>query len=150
MMTPSNRGALADIRVVELGQLIAGPFCGQLLGDMGADVIKVEPPGAGDPMRLWGQGEEKVQWEVIARNKRSVTCNLRIPEGQQLASQLIAKADVLIENFKPGTLEKWGLAPEDLLRENPGLIIARMSGYGQNGPYAARAGFGGIGEAMGG
>ena len=150
MMTPSNRGALADIRVVELGQLIAGPFCGQLLGDMGADVIKVEPPGAGDPMRLWGQGEEKVQWEVIARNKRSVTCNLRIPEGQQLARQLIAKADVLIENFKPGTLEKWGLAPEDLLRENPGLIIARMSGYGQNGPYAARAGFGGIGEAMGG
>lgn len=149
-MTPPNRGSLADILVVELGQLIAGPFCGQLLGDMGAEVIKVEPPGAGDPMRLWGQGEEKVQWEVIARNKRSVTCNLRIPEGQQLARQLIAKADVLIENFKPGTLEKWGLAPEDLLRENPGLIIARMSGYGQYGPYASRAGFGGIGEAMGG
>lgn len=149
-MTPPNRGSLADILVVELGQLIAGPFCGQLLGDMGAEVIKVEPPGAGDPMRLWGQGEEKVQWEVIARNKRSVTCNLRIPEGQQLARQLIAKADVLIENFKPGTLEKWGLAPEDLLRKNPKLIIARMSGYGQYGPYASRAGFGGIGEAMGG
>ena len=143
-------GALNDIRVVEMGQLLAGPFCGQLLGDMGADVIKLEPPGAGDPMRLWGQGKEKVQWEVIGRNKRSVTCNLRIPEGQELARQLIAKADVLIENFKPGTLEKWGLLPEALLAENPGLIIARMSGYGQTGPYSNRAGFGGIGEAMGG
>ncbi len=142
--------ALSDIRVIEMGQLLAGPFCGQLLGDMGADVIKLEPPGSGDPMRLWGQGEDKVQWEVIARNKRSVTCNLRIPEGQELARKLIAKADVLIENFKPGTLEKWGLGPERLLAENPGLIIARMSGYGQDGPYSDRAGFGGIGEAMGG
>ena len=143
-------GALSDIRVVEMGQLLAGPFCGQLLGDMGADVIKIEPPGAGDPMRLWGQGDDKVQWEVIGRNKRSVTCNLRIPEGQELARKLIAKADVLIENFKPGTLEKWGLSPENLLAENPRLIIARMSGYGQDGPYSNRAGFGGIGEAMGG
>ncbi|MFL0355793.1 CaiB/BaiF CoA transferase family protein [Erythrobacter sp. GH1-10] len=143
-------GALSDIRVVEMGQLLAGPFCGQLLGDMGADVIKIEPPGAGDPMRLWGQGQEKVQWEVIGRNKRSVTCNLRIPEGQELARKLIAKADVLVENFKPGTLEKWGLSPEVLLEDNPGLIIARMSGYGQDGPYSDRAGFGGIGEAMGG
>jgi formyl-CoA transferase len=143
-------GALSDIRVVEMGQLLAGPFCGQLLGDMGADVIKLEPPGAGDPMRLWGQGDEKVQWEVIARNKRSVTCNLRVPEGQKLARKLIATADVLIENFKPGTLEKWGLSPEVLHEENPGLIIARMSGYGQDGPYSNRAGFGGIGEAMGG
>lgn len=143
-------GALSDIRVIEMGQLLAGPFCGQLLGDMGADVIKLEPPGAGDPMRLWGQGDEKVQWEVIGRNKRSVTCNLRIPEGQALARRLIAKADVLVENFKPGTLEKWGLGPDVLLKENPGLIIARMSGYGQDGPYSNRAGFGGIGEAMGG
>lgn len=143
-------GALNDIRVVEMGQLLAGPFCGQLLGDMGADVIKLEPPGAGDPMRLWGQGDEKVQWEVIGRNKRSVTCNLRIPEGQELARKLIATADVLVENFKPGTMEKWGLSPESLLAENPGLIIARMSGYGQDGPYSNRAGFGGIGEAMGG
>ena len=149
MSTPAP-GALSDIRVIEMGQLLAGPFCGQLLGDMGADVIKLEPPGAGDPMRLWGQGEEKVQWEVIARNKRSVTCNLRIPEGQQLARELIAKADVLVENFKPGTLEKWGLGPDVLLADNPGLIIARMSGYGQDGPYSDRAGFGGIGEAMGG
>lgn len=149
MSTPAP-GALSDIRVIEMGQLLAGPFCGQLLGDMGADVIKLEPPGSGDPMRLWGQGEEKVQWEVIARNKRSVTCNLRIPEGQQLARELIAKADVLVENFKPGTLEKWGLGPDVLLADNPGLIIARMSGYGQDGPYSDRAGFGGIGEAMGG
>jgi crotonobetainyl-CoA:carnitine CoA-transferase CaiB-like acyl-CoA transferase len=149
-MMMSNTGALQGIRVVELGQLLAGPFCGQLLGDMGADVIKVEPPGAGDPMRLWGQGEEKVQWEVIARNKRSVSANLRIPEGQALVRKLIAKADILIENFKPGTMEKWGMAPDALHAENPLLIIARMSGYGQTGPYSDRAGFGGIGEAMGG
>ncbi len=145
-----DKGALHNIRVVELGQLIAGPFCGQLLGDMGADVIKVEPPVTGDPMREWGQGQDKVQWEVIARNKRSVSANLRVPEGQALVRRLIAKADVLIENFKPGTMEKWGLAPATLLADQPGLIIARMSGYGQSGPYAARAGFGGIGEAMGG
>lgn len=143
-------GALSDIRVVELGQLLAGPFCGQLLGDMGADVIKVEPPQVGDPMREWGQGDEKVRWEVIARNKRSVSANLRHPEGQALVRRLIAQADVLVENFKPGTLEKWGLGPDVLLAEQPGLIIARMSGYGQTGPYSDRAGFGGIGEAMGG
>jgi formyl-CoA transferase len=142
--------ALKGLRVVEMGQLLAGPFCGQLLGDMGADVIKVEPPGAGDPMRVWGQGKDKVQWEVIARNKKCVSANLRIAEGQELVRKLIATADILIENFKPGTMEKWGLAPEQLLAEQPGLIIARMSGYGQTGPYSDRAGFGGIGEAMGG
>lgn len=142
--------ALKGLRVIEMGQLLAGPFCGQLLGDMGADIIKVEPPGAGDPMRIWGQGKDKVQWEVIARNKKSVSANLRIPEGQELVRKLIATADVLIENFKPGTMEKWGLSPERLLAEQPGLIIARMSGYGQTGPYSDRAGFGGIGEAMGG
>lgn len=143
-------GSLSGLRVIELGQLLAGPFCGQLLGDMGADVIKVEPPGAGDPMRVWGQGAEKVQWEVVARNKRSVSANLRIAEGQALVRKLVASADILIENFKPGTMEKWGLGPDILHADNPGLIIARMSGYGQTGPYAARAGFGGIGEAMGG
>jgi formyl-CoA transferase len=143
-------GALDGIRVIELGQLIAGPFCGQLLGDMGADVIKVEPPGAGDPLREWGQGEHKVQWEVIARNKRSVSANLRDPAGQELVRRLIASADVVVENFKPGTLEKWGLGPDELRNANPGLIVARMSGYGQDGPYSDRAGFGGIGEAMGG
>ncbi|MEY4269217.1 MAG: hypothetical protein RLZZ58_433 [Pseudomonadota bacterium] len=145
-----NRGALKDIRVVEMGQLLAGPFCGQLLGDMGAEVIKVEPPGAGDPMRNWGQGETKVNWEVIARNKKSVSANLRIAAGQQLVRDLIVHADVLVENFKPGTLEKWGLGPDALHAINPRLIIARMSGYGQTGPYSSRAGFGGIGEAMGG
>ncbi len=142
--------ALKGLRVIELGQLLAGPFCGQLLGDMGAEIIKVEPPGAGDPMRVWGQGEEKVQWEVVARNKKSVSANLRIKEGQMLVRKLIATADILVENFKPGTMEKWGLSPDILLAEQPGLIIARMSGYGQTGPYSDRAGFGGIGEAMGG
>ncbi len=146
----TKTGALHGLRVVELGQLLAGPFCGQLLGDMGAEVIKVEPPGAGDPMRDWGQGDDKVQWEVIARNKKSVSANLRVQEGQALVRRLIATADILIENFKPGTMEKWGLAPDTLLAEQPGLIIARMSGYGQTGPYSDRAGFGGIGEAMGG
>ena len=142
--------ALKGLRVIELGQLLAGPFCGQLLGDMGAEIIKVEPPGAGDPMRVWGQGEEKVQWEVVARNKKSVSANLRIEAGQTVVRKLIATADILVENFKPGTMEKWGLAPDSLLAEHPGLIIARMSGYGQTGPYSDRAGFGGIGEAMGG
>lgn len=145
-----NTGALKGLRVVELGQLLAGPFCGQLLGDMGADVIKVEQPGSGDPFRVWGMGDEKVVWEVLARNKQSVSCNLRVPEGQALVRKLIATADVLVENFKPGTLEKWGLGPDVLHADNPGLIIARMSGYGQTGPYSDRAGFGGIGEAMGG
>lgn len=145
-----NEGALNGIRVIELGQLIAGPFCGQLLGDMGADVVKVEPPGAGDPMRAWGRGEHKLWWEVVSRNKRSVSANLRVPAGQELVRKLAAEADILIENFKPGTLEKWNLGPDTLHAINPRLIIVRVSGYGQTGPYASRAGFGGIGEAMGG
>ncbi len=145
-----NRGALRGIKVIELGQLIAGPFCGQLLGDMGADVIKVEAPGAGDPMRAWGRGEHKLWWEVVSRNKRSVSANLRVPAGQDLVRKLAADADILIENFKPGTLEKWNLGPDVLHALNPRLIIVRVSGYGQTGPYASRAGFGGIGEAMGG
>lgn len=154
-MSQDNRGALAGIRVVELGQLIAGPFCGQLLGDMGAEVIKVEPPavdgkGGGDPMRNWGHGEHKLWWEVVARNKKSVSANLRIAEGQEIVRKLAAHADILIENFKPGTIEKWGLGPDALHAINPRLIIVRVSGYGQTGPYSSRAGFGGIGEAMGG
>lgn len=149
-MNLDNGGALAGLKVIEFGQLIAGPFCGQLMGDMGADVVKIEPPGAGDPMRTWGNGEHKVWWSVIARNKRSVTANLRVPEGQDLARRLLADADIMIENFKPGTMEKWGLGPEALHAINPRLIIVRMSGYGQTGPYSSRAGFGGIGEAMGG
>lgn len=147
---PMNQGALAGIRVIELGQLIAGPFCGQLLGDMGAEVIKVEPPGQGDPMRDWGRGDERLWWEVVARNKKSVSANLRLPEGQDLVRRLTTMADILIENFKPGTLEKWGLGPDVLWALNPRLIIVRVSGYGQTGPYSDRAGFGGIGEAMGG
>lgn len=143
-------GPLQGIRVIEMGQLIAGPFCGQLLGDMGAEVIKIEPPGAGDAMRKWGRGDQALWWEVIARNKKSVTIDLRSEEGQALARKLIGKADILIENFRPGTLEKWGLSPDSLLQDNPGLIITRMSGYGQTGPYADRAGFGLVGEAMGG
>ena len=143
-------GALDGIRVIELGQLIAGPFCGQLLGDMGAEVIKVEPPGQGDPMRNWGRGDDKLWWEVVSRNKKAVSANLRVPEGQDLVRKLAATADILIENFKPGTLEKWGLGPAVLHVVNPRLIIVRVSGYGQTGPYSERAGFGGIGEAMGG
>ncbi len=145
--------ALGDVRVVELGQLLAGPFCGQLLGDFGAEVIKVEDPGKGDPMREWGREKphgKSLWWPVVARNKKSVTCNLRDPEGQGLARRLIDSADVLVENFRPGTLERWGMAPEELWRTNPGLIVTRVSGYGQTGPYSPRAGFGSIGEAMGG
>lgn len=148
-MKPSNTGPLAGLTVIEAGQLIAGPFCGQLLGDLGATVIKLEPPRVGDPMRAWGRGAP-VWWEVIARNKKSVSLDLRKPEGQAIARQLIDGADFLIENFRPGTLEGWGLAPAALHETNPGLIVVRMSGYGQSGPYSDRAGFGGIGEAMGG
>ena len=149
-MSAENTGPLAGLRVVEMGQLIAGPFCGQLLGDMGAEIIKVEPPGKGDPMRVWGRGDYPLWWEVVARNKKAVSADLRIAEGQALARRLIATADILIENFRPGTLEKWGMGPAVLHAENPGLIIVRVSGYGQTGPYSGRAGFGGIGEAMGG
>jgi len=151
-MTDANSGggALEGIKVVEMGQLIAGPFCGQLLGDMGAEVVKIEPPETGDQMRHWGQGEKPSWWRVIARNKYSVAVDLRSPEGQELARDLIAEADILIENFRPGTLEKWNLDPAELRRANSGLIVVRVSGYGQTGPYSARAGFGGIGEAMGG
>jgi formyl-CoA transferase len=143
-------GPLKGVRVVEMGQLIAGPFCGQLLGDLGAEVVKIEAPGQGDPMRQWGLPGYPLFWEILGRNKRAVSLNLRKPRGQDLARRLIAKADILIENFRPGILEGWNLSPAALHQDNPGLIIVRVSGYGQNGPYAGRAGFGGIGEAMGG
>lgn len=145
----SATGPLQDLRVLELGQLIAGPFCGQLLGDLGAEVIKVEAPGHGDPMRDWGQGVP-VWWSVIARNKKSITLDLRQQAGQELLLKLVADADVLIENFRPGTLEKWHLGYEELAAVNPRLIMVRVSGFGQTGPYAQRAGYGSIGEAMGG
>ena len=151
-MTDSTgrKGPLTDIRLVELGQLIAGPFCGQLMADMGADVIKVEPPGQGDPMRVWGRGDYPLWWTVCARNKRVVTANLREVEGQALVRRLIAQSDMVLENFRPGTMERWGLGYEELSKDNPGLIMIRVSGYGQSGPYAKRAGYAAIGEAMGG
>lgn len=152
-MKPSTpQGPLSDIRVIETGSLIAGPFCGQLLADFGAEVIKIEDPGAGDPMRQWGQKSDgtSLSFPVIGRNKKSVTCNLRIAEGQRLLRELAASADVLVENFRPGTLEKWGLGYDVLKGINPRLVLVRVTGYGQDGPYAGRAGFGSIGEAMGG
>jgi formyl-CoA transferase len=146
-------GALSDLRVLELGTLIAGPFCGQLLGDMGAEVIKIEAPGQGDPMRTWGpqkRGDPSVWWPVIGRNKKAITLDLRQPDGQSLFKRLVRKADVVIENFRPGTLEKWNCGWSSLAEVNPRLILVRVSGYGQTGPYSQRAGYGGIGEAMGG
>ncbi|OFE15817.1 formyl-CoA transferase [Humibacillus sp. DSM 29435] len=144
---------LDDLRVIEIGQLLAGPFCGQLLGDFGAEVIKIEDPGRGDPMREWGREKpygKSLWWPVVARNKKSVTANLRDPRAQELVRRLVADADVLLENFRPGTLERWGLSPDELWKINPRLIITRVTGFGQTGPYAARAGYGSIGEAMGG
>ena len=146
-------GALTDLRVVEMGSLLAGPFCGQLLADMGAEVIKIEAPGQGDPMRVWGQEKahgKSLWWPVVARNKKSITVNCRVEEGQQLVRDLVAKSDILLENFRPGTMERWGLGYEELKKINPGLIMVRVSGQGQTGPYAKRAGYGSIGEAMGG
>ncbi len=151
--TQSNRGPLSDLRVIEMGTLLAGPFCGQLMGDFGAEVIKIEPPGQGDPMRDWGQEKahgKSLWWPVIARNKKSVTVNLRVDEGQQIIRDLVREADFLLENFRPGTMERWNLSYEELKKINPGLIMIRVSGFGQTGPYAKRAGFGAVGESMGG
>jgi succinyl-CoA--D-citramalate CoA-transferase len=148
-----SHSPLEGVRVVEMGSLLAGPFCGQLLADFGAEVIKVEPPGKGDPMREWGRHRKNghtLWWPIIARNKKSVTLNLREREGQELARELISGADVVVENFRPGTMERWGLGYEDLSETNPGLVMVRVSGYGQTGPYRERAGFGAIGESMGG
>ena len=152
METTQNqrRGPLSDLRVIELGQLIAGPFCGQMFADMGADVIKVEPPGQGDPLRDWGREGFPLWWSVCARGKRCVTLNLREAEGQDVLKRLVAEADFLIENFRPGTLEKWGLGYEQLKVVNPRLIMIRVSGYGQTGPYASRPGYASVGEAFGG
>ncbi|MEH0195182.1 CaiB/BaiF CoA-transferase family protein [Caulobacter sp. CCNWLY153] len=148
-----TQGPLAGVRVIEMGQLIAGPFCGQVLGDFGAEVIKLEDPRTGDPMRQWGRSKPKglsPWWPVIGRNKKSVTVDLRTDEGRAIARDLIAAADVVVENFRPGTLEKWGLGYDELAKTNPGLVMARVSGFGQTGPYAKRAGYALVGEAMGG
>lgn len=151
--TTFRSGPLADLRVLELGTLIAGPFCGQLLGDFGAEVIKIEPPGQGDPMRVWGrqqEGEASLWWPVVARNKKAITLDLRQAEGQAVLKELVGHADFLLENFRPGTLEKWGLGWSELCAVNPRLIMIRVSGFGQTGPRAQDPGFGAIGEAMGG
>ena len=153
MTSPDSRQLpLAGLKVLELGQLIAGPFATKLLGEFGADVIKVEPPGTGDPLRKWRIIEDgtSLWWHVQSRTKRSMTLDLRSEEGQAMVRRLAAEADVLVENFRPGTLEGWGLGYEALAEHNPGLIMVRVSGFGQTGPYRDKPGFGVIGEAMGG
>lgn len=144
---------LTGIRVVELGQLLAGPFAGTLLAYFGAEVVKVEPPGDGDPIRRWrllDDGGTSFWWRSLGRNKHCVTADLRLPEGRGLVRRLLDRADVLIENFRPGTMERWGLGPDDLTSSNPGLIYTRISGYGQSGPDAAKAGYASVCEAVGG
>jgi crotonobetainyl-CoA:carnitine CoA-transferase CaiB-like acyl-CoA transferase len=144
---------LAGLRAIEFGQLLAGPFTGTLLGDFGADVIKIEAPGSGDAMRDWGRlrhNDHSMWWSILARNKRSVALNLREGDGQRIARALAADADIVLENFRPGTMEKWGLGPENLHERNPKLIYARVSGYGQTGRYAHRPGFASAGEAISG
>jgi formyl-CoA transferase len=146
-------GALDGIRVLELGTLIAGPFAGRLLGDMGAEVIKVEPPGAPDPLRTWGQAElhgHHFFWTVHARNKKAITLNLREPAGRELFLELVARSDIVVENFRPGTLEKWNLGYDVLRDRNKGLILVRVSGYGQTGPEAHKAGYASVAEAASG
>lgn len=149
----TRQGPLTDLRVIEMGQLLAGPFCGQLLADFGAEVIKLEQPGVGDPMREWGREKadgQSLWWPVVARNKKSVSLNLREKPAQDIVRELVANSDILVENFRPGTLERWGLGYDVLSAINPRLVMVRVTGFGQTGPYAARAGYGSIGEAMGG
>lgn len=144
---------LDGIRVLEMGQLIAGPFCGQMLADFGAEVVKIEPPGQGDAMRQWGRADpdgKTIWWSVIARNKKSITLDLRTERAQEVVKQLVAEADILVENFRVGTLERWGLGWNILSKINPRLIMVRITGFGQDGPYAQRAGFASVCEAMGG
>ena len=149
---PPSSGPLADLKVIEMGQLIAGPFAAKTLADFGAEVIKIESPKSGDPLRVWRVMHEgtSLWWQVQSRNKKSLSLDLRQKEGQDIVRELIKNADVLIENFRPGTLESWGMGPEDLLKINPRLIVLRISGYGQTGPYKDKPGFGVIAEAMGG
>nr|WP_290699044.1 CoA transferase [Halomonas sp. UBA3074] len=150
--TEARQLPLKSLKVLELGQLIAGPFATKLLGEFGADVIKIEPPGTGDPLRKWRMIEDgtSLWWHVQTRNKRSVALDLRSEEGQALVRKLATEADVVVENFRPGTLENWGLGWEALSKLNPQLIMVHISGYGQTGPYRDKPGFGVIGEAMGG
>lgn len=153
MTDPITQPPLSGLRVIELGQLIAGPFCGQLLGDFGAEVVKVEAPDRPDPARDWGALKYEghgLLWPIIARNKLSVTLNLRVKEGQAILKRLVDTADVLVENFRPGTLEKWGLGPDVLMAINPRLVMVRVSGYGQTGPESHKPGYASVGEAKAG
>jgi formyl-CoA transferase len=146
-------GPLAGVRIIEMGQLLAGPFTGRLLGDLGAEIIKIEPPGQPDPMRDWGHAryeDRSLWWPVLSRNKKCITLNLRTERGQELLLELVRRADVVVENFRPGTLERWNVGFERMREINEGIILARVSGYGQTGPYAQRAGFASVSEAMGG
>jgi crotonobetainyl-CoA:carnitine CoA-transferase CaiB-like acyl-CoA transferase len=153
-MTKPATGArpLDGLRVLEMGQLLAGPFAASMLGYFGAEVIKIEPPGTGDPIRTWRVMKDGVSlwWHSLGRNKKSVTLDLRKPEGRRIARQLALKSDIIVENFRPGILEKWGMGPAELWQENPGLIYGRISGYGQNGPYAGKPGFASVCEGIGG
>ncbi|MBC5782264.1 CoA transferase [Ramlibacter sp. USB13] len=152
METKAGIGPLAGLKVIEMGQLIAGPFAAKTLADFGADVVKIEPPGTGDPLRNWRllKNGTSVWWQVQSRNKRSVALDLRNAQAQEIVRKLAIEADVLIENFRPGALEGWGLGPDALMAANPRLVVLRISGYGQTGPYRDRPGFGVVGEAMGG
>lgn len=148
-----ENGPLTGLRLIEMGQLLAGPFCGQLMADFGAEVIKIEQPKLGDPMREWGReksGGKSLWWPVVARNKKSITLNARVPEGQEIIKKLVKQSDFLLENFRPTTMEKWNLGYDDLSKINPGIIMIRVSGYGQTGPYSPKAGYAAVGEAMGG
>ena len=149
-----SRGPLANFKVIEIGSFIAGPFCGQLLADLGAEVIKIEPPKSGDTMRTWGSSRtpngDSLWWPVIGRNKKSMTLDLRSKKGQEILKKLVAESDVLLENFRPGTLNDWNLSVESLSELNENLIIAQVSGYGQTGPYSKKPGFGSVAESISG
>jgi crotonobetainyl-CoA:carnitine CoA-transferase CaiB-like acyl-CoA transferase len=152
MQNNTGQRPLDGYRVLEMGQLLAGPFAASMLGYFGAEVIKIEPPGSGDPIRTWRVMKDGVSlwWHSLGRNKKSVTLDLRNPQGRAIARELALKSDILVENFRPGTLEKWGMGPAELWRDNPGLIYGRISGYGQNGPYASKPGFASVCEGVGG
>jgi crotonobetainyl-CoA:carnitine CoA-transferase CaiB-like acyl-CoA transferase len=152
MIKKTDIRPLKGMRVIEVGQLLAGPFTGTILGYFGAEVIKIEPPETGDPIRGWREVKDgtSLWWRSLARNKKCITIDLKTTKGQELLKELVQTADVFVENFKPGTMEKWGLGPDDVKKKNPGLIYARISGYGQTGPYAEKAGFASVCEAFGG
>ena len=152
-MSQEPTGPLTGLRLIEMGQLLAGPFCGQLMGDFGAEIIKIEQPNVGDPMRQWGRelvNGKSLWFPILARNKKCITLNARVPEGQEIIKELVRKSDFLLENFRPETLERWNLGYDVLSEVNEGLIMIRVSGYGQTGPYSHKAGYAAVGEAMGG